>query len=809
METRVAAYLSILAGATLTTRQLERAPGKPTTCLDKLVGEEGLSSPLGAQMFDFCDNGFFPEALQTSEVSSSSGCCFDENSYVTDLSFPSFSLEMGNFGENVNYNDNENNTNSISNQDEQNNNRDETLSIFFDSQQENEPENPTSLPAFPIPSLINAGQHDQFDMSAFQPQIPLTDMGGAESGSSFGSSSSDVTPPPPQQQMLLMSVLEGDCPSTALPSYVHLDPSLPSCSALDESGLSGFLGSPNMNAGISVEAYGMFSRNAISDMEFQSQELDFQGENGSIYCAESVYSSEELQVFGEKQQQQQQLVVSGCGSPARFASDMSGFEDSSYKVRRLSVEERKEKIHRYMKKRNERNFAKKIKAQLKSKSTSKPNTNINLPATRTHSPSIGQDSVSGSVAKTYLLVVPGPASIVPCHCPLYCKQGSSLAWLSHKRNRKLQYACRKTLADSRPRVRGRFAKNEEFGEVVRATFGSNHEDEDSDGVVVKEEVDNIHDSSDIFAHISGRLRDECFSKSSEVLRGTLGFDLLRDFLDVLLILCSAFCGEGLVVLCIGSVFVFPTSSDECQKKAWLCLRAPPFGFGLPPIKIILKHPQFHTSSVCFCGFGSLQLQDRLRFSSLLFHQRLAGNFSHCIAPNTGMDQKDFRTGPPFVESNSAWLAMFWASHDYDFRLPGSTDVGRDGLHRGTGQSQMSQIKSSDPTGMLTSHRPRGRRRGSAHGRVVTCYDSRPSPSYRLFVVFYSSPILSTSYVRCRRRLLSLSSAVCPSSPRKALVEVEGIRLIFSLSFLWRICNIFFKQVTAGHTRLKVVVDRYG
>lgn len=28
----------------------------------------------------------------------------------------------------------------------------------------------------------------------------------------------------------------------------------------------------------------------------------------------------------------------------------------------------------------------------------------------------------------------------------------------------MQYACRKTLADSRPRVRGRFAKNDEFGE---------------------------------------------------------------------------------------------------------------------------------------------------------------------------------------------------------------------------------------------------------------------------------------------------------------------------------------------------------
>lgn len=41
----------------------------------------------------------------------------------------------------------------------------------------------------------------------------------------------------------------------------------------------------------------------------------------------------------------------------------------------------------------------------------------------------------------------------------------------------LQYACRKTLADSRPRVRGRFAKNDEFGENNK----SNSNDTDENG----------------------------------------------------------------------------------------------------------------------------------------------------------------------------------------------------------------------------------------------------------------------------------------------------------------------------------------
>jgi hypothetical protein len=44
--------------------------------------------------------------------------------------------------------------------------------------------------------------------------------------------------------------------------------------------------------------------------------------------------------------------------------EISNLEDSTFKVGKLSVEERKEKIHRYMKKRNERNFSKKIKVLL-------------------------------------------------------------------------------------------------------------------------------------------------------------------------------------------------------------------------------------------------------------------------------------------------------------------------------------------------------------------------------------------------------------------------------------------------------------
>lgn len=55
--------------------------------------------------------------------------------------------------------------------------------------------------------------------------------------------------------------------------------------------------------------------------------------------------------------------MGGSMSPGRMpaATEASTLEDQSFKSARISVEERREKIHRYIKKRNERNFSKKIK----------------------------------------------------------------------------------------------------------------------------------------------------------------------------------------------------------------------------------------------------------------------------------------------------------------------------------------------------------------------------------------------------------------------------------------------------------------
>ncbi|KAK6947813.1 CCT domain [Dillenia turbinata] len=45
-------------------------------------------------------------------------------------------------------------------------------------------------------------------------------------------------------------------------------------------------------------------------------------------------------------------------------------------------------------------------------------------------------------------------------------------------NKTIKYACRKTLADNRPRIRGRFARNDETGEIPKATCSARDEEED-------------------------------------------------------------------------------------------------------------------------------------------------------------------------------------------------------------------------------------------------------------------------------------------------------------------------------------------
>ncbi|CAN1279108.1 Zinc finger protein CONSTANS-LIKE 3 [Linum perenne] len=210
-------------------------------------------------------------------------------------------------------------------------------------------------------------------------------------------------------------VFEEDCfssvPNTSS-SYAQLNnPPSPSCSYLGPS-MTTFMPS---GADCSGPVFG----GGFYTDQFQPQESDYQGDNAGIYCPndslQRSFNPSDLEV--ETRRQLSHLLL-------YQTTELTNLEESSFKVGKLSVEQRKEKINRYMKKRNERNFSKKIK-----------------------------------------------------------------------------YACRKTLADSRPRVRGRFAKNDDFGESNRAASGI-HEDDDDGEVAVKEEEEMVN-SADIFAHISG------------------------------------------------------------------------------------------------------------------------------------------------------------------------------------------------------------------------------------------------------------------------------------------------------------------
>ncbi|XP_057503475.1 uncharacterized protein LOC130787026 isoform X1 [Actinidia eriantha] len=376
-------------------------------------------SPLSGEIFELCDPDLFQEALQNSEVNSNH-CSYEENnsnSYTTNLSFASNQNHLPN--QNLETYTTKTTTASTTTTPTTTtatiNNT--NFSTIFDTPEEIENDisasidfsQPTqfSLPQFPI------NQQDQFDLSSFQPQAPLTNTHVVNGLAHF--------PPLP-------SVFEDECLSSLIPSYPRLNSnSSISCSFLEPQ-MGPYLPS-NLGTTLSAENSGIFNGNLFMGNEFQPQELEFQGDNGGIFCPDQhlprIYNSSELQGLRNESQVGVHVMNGGGGSSATpLATEVPSLEDSAFKAAKLSAEERKEKIHRYMKKRSERNFSKKIK-----------------------------------------------------------------------------YACRKTLADSRPRVRGRFAKNDELGDMTRGAC-SNHEEDTDEDVVVKEEEEMV-DSSDIFAHISG------------------------------------------------------------------------------------------------------------------------------------------------------------------------------------------------------------------------------------------------------------------------------------------------------------------
>ncbi|KAG2327824.1 hypothetical protein Bca52824_010552 [Brassica carinata] len=364
-----------------------------------LIGfNDDITSPLSAQNFDFCDPQLFQETFnQSSEVTSASN--------TLDKS--------GSFHDNNSDNSNTNTTTTTENDDEEDTTNVD-ISTIFDSNENFENDIVASIdfsssslqyPAA-LDHLLTTTNEDQFDLAPGDTlALPLV---------------SSVAPSLP------LGFFEEDCLSS-VPSYnLGLNPTSP---VFRTSGLPTYM--VNMNTGIlsSESSSSLYPGHVQMGPEFNKPSdllMDFQADNGGLFR----FNLEDLQALNGIENQSHSVVSQT--HPPLGPVEIPGLEDSTLnKVVKLSPKQRKEKIHRYLKKRNERNFSKKIK-----------------------------------------------------------------------------YACRKTLADSRPRVRGRFAKNDECGELHKLDSSSHHYDEDEDGVGMKDE-EQLVDSSDIFAHIGGPNSFKC------------------------------------------------------------------------------------------------------------------------------------------------------------------------------------------------------------------------------------------------------------------------------------------------------------
>ncbi|KAL6971234.1 hypothetical protein U1Q18_030915 [Sarracenia purpurea var. burkii] len=236
---------------------------------------EDISSPLGEHIFELCD----PEPLRNSELGSTSPCSYEDNSpYTTRIATATATtIAVTNNGGNhhVLFDSPE----EIPNDDHL------TASIYF-----------SSSPPFHVPPpqfLSNSNQQNHFDLSLlqFQSKTPLT------IASIMGAPS-----PPPS----LPPIFDEECLSLIPHSYMRLESSSPSsCSFLDPPdplmAAAPYL-PDNLAAAIFAGSSGIFTGNLHvgNELQMQNQELEYRGDNGGIFCSESlpgIYNSSELQVF--------------------------------------------------------------------------------------------------------------------------------------------------------------------------------------------------------------------------------------------------------------------------------------------------------------------------------------------------------------------------------------------------------------------------------------------------------------------------------------------------------------------------------
>lgn len=254
--------------------------------------QDEISSPISAQIFELCDPEFFQESLQNSDVTSTSNCCHDQDnnnnnnssSYAINIS-QALDLE----DHNINNNSNSNNSNNSNNNTNSSNNN--NLSIIFDSQQEIDNDISASIdfsssPSFLVPPLLHQEQQQQFDFSSSNPH-QLQQLTTCSVLNPIAASAPLIGVP-------FASVFEDDCISS-IPSYVPINPSSvsssspSSCSYLS-SGLGVYMPHHhgNLSSALSADSSSLFGGTILLGSDIQTQELDYQGENGGMYCTDSV-----------------------------------------------------------------------------------------------------------------------------------------------------------------------------------------------------------------------------------------------------------------------------------------------------------------------------------------------------------------------------------------------------------------------------------------------------------------------------------------------------------------------------------------
>lgn len=265
--------------------------------------QDEITSPLGAQIFDFCESELFPETLQNSEVASSSNCCYEEQtSYQTPLS-------------NI-YN------NTIENTDmpppaagggsggsppmllEDQGVDDISASIDF-----------TLSPSFSVPhdQHYNPNQ-EPYAMAAMNGQSQLLGDVAVE-GSMYASHLYN----PEQHQMaaaaglppMLGAGMKDDCglpPSAAAAAYnIRLRNSSAAACALSDPMMAPYLSSGGAGAPFSFDSSWLLytagggSSGLLMGSDFSHQEMESQGENGGFFLPDSLArvlncSSGDLQV---------------------------------------------------------------------------------------------------------------------------------------------------------------------------------------------------------------------------------------------------------------------------------------------------------------------------------------------------------------------------------------------------------------------------------------------------------------------------------------------------------------------------------